>query len=98
MRGGRMGVRKTGAFHPPQEILVLTCDICERDIGYEDGRRARAHLCVARYPNAGTLDDQRPAAVLCSRECLQAYAQRLPGPLRGIPPAQHGDGRPNPQK
>jgi hypothetical protein len=77
-----MGFRKTGTFHPAHEVLVLTCDICERDIGYEDGRRPKPHLCVSRYPNAGALDDQRPAAVLCSRECLQAYAEKLPGPIR----------------
>jgi hypothetical protein len=77
-----MGLRKTGMFNPAQEVLVLTCDICERDIGYEDGRRPRAHLCVSRHPNAGALDDQQPTAVLCSRECLQAYADKLPDPLR----------------
>lgn len=77
-----MGFRKTGTFHPAHEVLVMTCDICERDIGYEDGRRPRLHLCVSRHPNAGALDDQRPAAVLCSRECLQAYAEKLPDPLR----------------
>jgi hypothetical protein len=77
-----MGLRKTGVFSPAQEVLVLTCDICERDIGYEDGRRPRAHLCVSRHPNAGALDDQQLTAVLCSRECLQAYADKLPGPLR----------------
>jgi hypothetical protein len=43
-----MGFRKTGTFHPAQEVLVMTCDICERDIGYEDSgclaqEAARAH-------------------------------------------------------
>ena len=28
-----MGWRKTGLFRNPEEILVLTCDVCERDIG-----------------------------------------------------------------
>jgi hypothetical protein len=77
-----MGFRKTGIFHPAEEVLFLTCDVCEQDIGYEDGRRPRAHLCVSRYPNAGALDEQQPAAILCSRECLQAYAAKLPGPGR----------------
>jgi hypothetical protein len=28
------------------------------------------------------LNDQQPDAVLCSRECLQAYAEKLTGPTR----------------
>jgi hypothetical protein len=93
-----MGFRKTGVFHPAHEVLVLTCDICERDIGYEDGRRPRPHLCVSRYPNAGALDDQRPAAVLCSRECLQAFAGNLPDPLRESPSAERAGSRRPPRR
>jgi hypothetical protein len=74
-----MSSRKTGRFHPAEEVLVLTCDVCECDIGYEDGRRARPHLRVTQHPNAGALDDQSPAAVVCSRECLRVYADRLTG-------------------
>ena len=85
-----MAFRKTGAFRPAEEIVVLTCDVCERDIGYEDERRPRPHLSVARHPNAGTLDDQQPEAVLCSRECLCAYAENLAGPLREDPTAPRG--------
>lgn len=85
-----MSFRKTGIFQPGQEVLVLTCDVCERDIGYEDGRRARPHLSVARHPNAGTLDDQQPEVILCSRECLRAYAESLPGPLREDSTASRG--------
>jgi hypothetical protein len=82
-----MGIRKTGTFHPAEEIAVLTCDVCERDIGYQDGRRARAHLRVTRHPNAGGLDDQNPAVIVCSRECLGAYAATLTGLDRetGVP-------------
>jgi len=80
-----MSLRKTGAFHPPQEVLVLTCDVCERDIGYEDGGRPRPYITVTRHPNAGALDDQQPVATVCSRECLQAYAESLTGPLRTSP-------------
>jgi hypothetical protein len=57
----------------------LTCDVCERDIGYEDGRRPQPYLHVTRHPNAGAMDDQEPAAIVCSRECLQAYASQLAG-------------------
>jgi len=85
-----MSFRKTGIFHPAREVLVLTCDVCERDIGYEDERRPRAHLSVARHPNAGALDDQHAEAVLCSRECLRAYAENLPGPLREDSTAPRG--------
>jgi hypothetical protein len=74
-----MGFRSTGAFHPAEEILVLTCDVCERDIGYEDGRRPRAHLSVARHPNAGGFNDQDAPASVCSRQCLAAYAEKLSG-------------------
>jgi len=74
-----MGFRKTGTFHPPEEVLVLTCDVCERDIGHEDGRRPRRHLRVTQHPNAGTMDDQAPAIIVCSQECLRAYAARLTG-------------------
>jgi hypothetical protein len=89
-----MGFRKTGVFHPAEEVLVLTCDVCEQDIGYEDGRRPRAHLCVSQLPNAGMLDDQQPAAILCSRDCLQAYAAKLPGPERHALPPEHRGRRP----
>jgi len=85
-----MSFRKTGIYLPAREVLVLTCDVCERDIGYEDERRPRPHLSVARYPNAGTLDDQRPEAVLCSRECLRAYAENLPGLFREDSTAPRG--------
>ena len=89
-----MGLRKTGAFHPAQEILILTCDVCERDIGYEDGRRPTAHLRVSRHPNAGALDDQSPATVLCSRECLRAYAENLTELAReSLPSDSGGPGR-----
>jgi hypothetical protein len=74
--------RKTRKFHEPVEILVMTCDVCERDIGYEDERRARAHFRVSRHPNPGAFDDQDPEVVLCSLECLRAFATKLstPGP------------------
>jgi hypothetical protein len=87
-----MSLRKTGAFHPPQEVLVLTCDVCERDIGYEDGGRPRLHFTVERHPNAGALGDQHPVAALCSRECLQAYAENQTGPLREDTGAQQPAG------
>jgi hypothetical protein len=74
-----MAFRKTGTFHPAEEIAILTCDVCERDIGYEDGGRARAHLRVTRHPNAGAFNDQQPAIVVCSRECLGAYAATITG-------------------
>jgi hypothetical protein len=74
-----MGFRKTGTFHPAEEVVVLTCDVCERDIGHQDGRRARTHLLVTRHPNAGSLNDQQPAVVVCSRECLGAYAATIKG-------------------
>jgi hypothetical protein len=93
-----VGFRKTGAFLPAQEVVVLTCDVCERDIGYEDGSRARAHLSVSRHPNAGALNDQKPDAVLCSRECLQAYADKLSGPVRETNPSQRTGRRPGPRK
>jgi hypothetical protein len=74
-----MGSRKTGEFNPPEEIVVLTCDVCERDIGYLDGRRPAPHLRLTRHPNGGSLDDQAPAVVLCSKQCLCAYAEGLTG-------------------
>jgi hypothetical protein len=69
-----MGWRKTGLFHAPQEILVMTCDVCERDIGFEDGSRPRAHYEIARLPNPGALHEQNAAAYVCSPECLRAHA------------------------
>jgi hypothetical protein len=77
-----MAWRKTGVFRPAEEIFVMTCDICERDIGYEDGRRPHEHFCVTRLPNPGGMDGQEPAIVICSRECLQAFAAKTPGPDR----------------
>jgi hypothetical protein len=80
-----MGSRRTGAFHPPEEVLVLTCDVCECDIGHEDGRRPQAHYRVSRHPNLGALDDQDPPVVVCSQECLRAYAANASGPERAPP-------------
>lgn len=77
-----MARRKTGLFRPAEEILVLTCDVCERDIGYEDGRRAHPHFLISRYPNPGALDDQESPVAICSRECLRAFAAITPGPDR----------------
>jgi len=89
-----MGLRKTGTFHPAQEILLLTCDVCGRDIGYEDGLRPTAHLRVSRHPNAGSIDSQDPAVVVCSRECLRAYAENLTDlPRETLPSDSSGPGR-----
>ena len=77
-----MGHRKTGVFHAPEEIVVLTCDVCERDIGNEDGRRPKDHFEVSRHPNPGGLHGQAPAVILCSCECLRAFAATAPGPSR----------------
>jgi hypothetical protein len=74
-----MGTRKTGEYKSPEEILVLTCDVCERDVGHHDGRRPWPHLRLTRHPNMGTLDDHSPATILCSRDCLRAYADSLTG-------------------
>lgn len=89
-----MGTRKTGTFYPPHEILVVTCDVCERDIGYEDGRRPTAHLRVSRHPNSGSIDNQDLPAILCSRECLQAYAENMTDLAREtLPSDSSGPGR-----
>ena len=86
-----MGWRKTGLFRKPQEILVLTCDVCERDIGTEDEHRPREHFRVSRHPNRGALDDQEPVVAVCSRECLRAFAAKIDGPDRtpqGVDPSR----------
>lgn len=77
-----MAWRKSGLFHPAQEILILTCDVCERDIGYEDGRRPREHFRVSRHPTPGVIDDQEPSVAICSCECLRAFAAKTPSPRR----------------
>jgi len=80
-----MGWRKTGKDRPPEEWLVLTCDVCERDIGHEDGRRARAHFQITRHPNTGTFGHPEAAVIICSTECLTAFASRCAGPSRARP-------------
>ena len=77
-----MAWRKTGLFRPAEEVRVMTCDVCERDIGNEDGRRPQEHFRVTRHPNPGAIDDQEPGAVVCSRECLRAFAANTSGPDR----------------
>jgi hypothetical protein len=77
-----MAWRRSGLFHPAEEILVVTCDVCERDIGYEDGRRPHEHFRITRHPNPGAIDQQEPPVVICSRECLRAFAANTPGPDR----------------
>jgi hypothetical protein len=73
------------------EIRIMTCDVCERDIGYEDERRPRAHFRVSLHPNPGALDHQEPAVVVCSRECLRAFAETAAVPR---PPSAGKRGRP----
>lgn len=77
-----MGWRNTGRFHAAEEIVVMTCDICERDIGHDDGRRARPHYEVSRVPNPGAIDDQDRPAFICSPECLAAFASKSLYPNR----------------
>lgn len=79
-----MAWRKSGLFHPAQEILIVTCDVCERDIGYEDGRRPREHFRISRHPSPGVSDDQEPAVTICSCECLRAFASKTPSPHRAL--------------
>ena len=79
-----MGWRKTGTFHAPEEVLVMTCDVCECDIGFEDGRRPHAHFRVSLHPNAGAIDAQEPPVVMCSTECLRAFASKTDGPARAL--------------
>jgi hypothetical protein len=74
--------RKTGRYRPAEEILIITCDVCERDIGFEDGRRPREHFRVSRHPNPGAINDQEAAATICSRECLRTFAANTDGPDR----------------
>ena len=85
-----MAWRSTGRHRPPEEILILTCDICERDIGYEDGRRPNEHFRVSRHPNPGAIDDQEPAVIICSRDCLLAFANGALGPNRTSLPQSGG--------
>jgi hypothetical protein len=77
-----MGFRKTGIFRDPEEIVVLTCDVCERDIGNADGRRPKDHFELSRHPNPGGLGGQVPSVIVCSCECLRAFAATAPGPSR----------------
>jgi hypothetical protein len=81
-----MAWRKTGHYRAPEEIEVMTCDVCERDVGYEDGRRPNEHFRLSRHPNPGAIDDQAPTVIICSRECLRAFAANTPGPDRKSSP------------
>ena len=59
-------------------------------IGYEDGRRPLAHFRLSRHPNLGAIDDQEPAVVVCSQECLRAFAS---SPACTDPPSFTGPNR-----
>lgn len=85
-----MAWRRTGQYRPAEEILVLTCDVCERDVGFADGRRPNEHFQVSRHPNPGALDVHEAPTIICSRECLRAYAARAIGPDRTTPPKRSG--------
>jgi hypothetical protein len=87
-----MAWRKTGLMRAPEEVLVMTCDVCERDIGYADGRRPRAHYEIARLPNAGTMGDQTPTVFVCSSECLRAFASQASNDPNGLPAREGGIG------
>jgi len=92
-----MGWRGTGTFYAAQEILVMTCDVCERDIGHEDGRRPKAHYEITRLPNLGAIDHQDPPALICSPECLRSFAAQEFGPDKDSPQDEHPT-RVKPQK
>lgn len=77
-----MAWRKTGKFRSAEEIQVMTCDVCERDVGFTDGRRPNEHFQVSRHPNAGALGEQEATMIICSRECLRAFAANTAGPDR----------------
>jgi hypothetical protein len=81
-----MGWRKTGVLRAPEEILVMTCDVCERDIGYEDGRRPRPHYEISRLPSQGSIGDRSPPIFVCSPECLRSFAAQASSDPRGLPP------------
>ena len=87
-----MAWRKTGRYRPAEEIEVMTCDVCERDVGFEDGRRPNEHFRLSRHPNAGTLGDQEAPVIICSRECLRAFAANVTGPVRTCAPNNSGSG------
>jgi hypothetical protein len=88
-----MGWRKTGVFQSPQEVCVLTCDVCERDIGHADGRRADAHYEIRMLPIADAVGDQDRTVYACSVECLRAFAAREPDPDRRLHRADRIGGR-----
>jgi hypothetical protein len=69
-----MASRNTGSFHAAEQIVVSTCDVCQRDIGHEDGRRPIEHFRITRHPNPGAIDNQAPPVLVCSTECLRAFA------------------------
>jgi hypothetical protein len=69
-----MASRNTGNFHPPEQVVVITCDVCQRDIGHEDGRRPNEHFRITRHPNPGAIDNQAPAVLVCSSECMRSFA------------------------
>jgi hypothetical protein len=70
----------------------MTCDVCERDIGYEDGRRPRPHYEITQVPNRGGVGDHIPATLVCSPECLRAFAARASHDPEGLPPREGGSG------
>jgi hypothetical protein len=85
-----MGLRKTGVMRAPEEVLVLTCDVCERDIGHEDGRRPRPHYEITQFPNPRPMNDQASSVHVCSAECLRAFAAQASYDPKGLPPREGG--------
>jgi hypothetical protein len=80
-----MSWRKSGSFRAPEEILVLTCDVCACDIGHENERRPRRYFKITEHPNPGAMDEQEPFVAVCSRQCLQAFASKVEGHDRAPP-------------
>lgn len=93
-----MAWRRTGKYRSAEEIFVLTCDVCERDVGFEDGRRPNEHFQVSRHPNPGALDEQQAPTIICSSECLRAYAARAIGPDRTTPSTRGGGSHRKPKR
>ena len=69
-----MGWRKTNKKTKPEFIEVMTCDVCNKDIGLPDGFNENAHYEVEFKPGMDLEPDaETERNVLCSVDCLEQF-------------------------
>ena len=73
-------------------LRVTGADGQRKSLGPFEGLKVTGGDRLSRHPNRGTLDDQEAPVIICSRDCLRAFAANVTGPDRTSSPKNSGSG------